>query len=48
MSWEYLQKLFKGTYMTKSYYSDKDKDFCDLKLCQMTMDQFSTKFSHLL
>ena len=41
-----FRKLFKNKYMLEMYYDEK-KEFNELKLGQLTMDEFVTKFVNL-
>lgn len=47
-TWEKFQRYFKEKYITKRFYDEKAKEFHDLRLGQMTMDEFITKFTSLL
>ena len=48
VTWEYFQVKFKSRYLNKCYYDDKAKAFQELKLGQLTIDEFVTKFTNLL
>lgn len=48
VDWEEFQRLFKGKYLNECYFDDRAKEFHDLKLGQMAMDEMETKFTHLL
>ena len=48
ITWELFQQYFKNKYLTERFYDDKAKEFHDLKLGQMTIDDFVTKFTSLL
>ena len=43
-----FKKLFKKQYLSKSYYERKTRDFYELKLEQMTMEDLINKFLDLL
>ena len=43
ITWELFQQYFRDKYLTKSFYDDKAKEFHDLRLGQMTMDDYVTK-----
>jgi hypothetical protein len=44
LNWKIFKKYFKQKYLTKRYYDEKSKEFHDLKLGQMTIEDFVTKF----
>jgi len=48
ITWDKFQKFFKEKYLTERFYDEKAKEFHDLCLGQMTMDEFITKFTSLL
>ena len=48
VTWESFQQYFKDKYLTKHFYDEKWKEFYDLKLGAMTMDEYFTKFTSLL
>ena len=37
LEWREFKKLFKKQYISESYYGRNKKEFCELKLNQMTM-----------
>jgi len=43
-----FKEYFKVKYLTKRFYDEKAKEFHDLQLGQMSMDEFITKFTSLL
>eukprot|EP00253_Pinus_taeda_P030673 PITA_30673 len=45
---EKFQIYFKEKYLTERFYDEKSKEFHDLRLGKLTMDEFITKFSSLL
>ena len=48
VTWDAFQHYFKEKYLTEQFYDEKSKEFHDLKLGQMTMDEYITKFTSLL
>lgn len=48
VSWEEFQKQFKNEYLSKQYYNDRAKEFHELRLGQLSMDEFVAKFMSLL
>jgi len=48
ITWEKFYKFFKEKYLTERFYDEKENEFHDLHLGQMTMDEFTTKFTSLL
>lgn len=44
MSWKLFKKYFSQNYFIEIYYDEKDKEFNDLKLGQLSMDEFIKKF----
>ena len=48
VTWEYFQVNFKNRYLNKCYYDDKSKEFHELRLGRLTIDEFVTKFTNLL
>jgi hypothetical protein len=48
MEWSDFKKYFKKQYLSESYYERKTKDFFDLRLSQMTMEDLINKFLELL
>lgn len=47
-SWEEFQMQFKSRYLNEQYYDDIEKDFHEIILGQLTMDEFVAKFINLL
>jgi len=45
---ENFQRYFKEKYLTKRFYDEKAKEFHDLRLGKMSMDEFITEFTSLL
>jgi hypothetical protein len=48
MEWSDFKKYFKKQYLSESYYERKTKEFYELRLGQMTMDDLINKFLELL
>ena len=48
MEWLDFKKYFKKQYLSESYYERKTKEFYELWLGQMTMDDLTNKFLELL
>ena len=48
LEWPEFKKLFKKQYLSKSYYERNTKEFYELKLGQMTMEDLINKFLDLL
>ena len=48
ITWELFQQYFKDKYLTEIFYDEKDKEFHDISLGKMTMDDYVTKFTSLL
>jgi hypothetical protein len=47
LSWGKFEKYFKNKYLSERYYDDKTKDFYDLKLGKLTIDEYINKFLEL-
>jgi hypothetical protein len=48
LTWKIFKKYFKQKYLTERYYDEKDKEFHDLKLGKMMIEDFVTKFVNLM
>ena len=48
VTWEDFQVKFKNCYLNEPYNDDKAKEFHELRLGQLTIDEFVTKFTNLL
>jgi hypothetical protein len=48
MEWLDFKKYFKKQYLFESYYERKTKEFYELRLSQMAMDDLINKFLELL
>ena len=46
--WKQIKKYFKKRYFSYMYYDGKIKEFHELKLGQMTMEEYANKFLELL
>ena len=48
ITWEVFQTKFKSRYLNERYYDEKSKEFHELRLGQLTIDEFVTKFTNLI
>ena len=48
VTWRELKKYFENKYLTKRYYDKKMKEFFELKLGSMTIDEYERNFLELL
>ena len=48
VTWDKFQQYFKEKYWTECFYDEKAREFHDLRLGQLTMDNYITKFTSLL
>jgi hypothetical protein len=48
LSWKQFDKYFKKKYLSEKYFNGKTKKFCELKLGQLTMDEYVNKFLVLI
>jgi hypothetical protein len=48
VTWREFKKYFEKKYLTKRYYDKKMKDFFELKLGSMTIDEYERRFLELL
>ena len=46
--WKQFKKYFKRKYLSDRYYDDKIKEFHELNLGQLTMEEYANKFLELL
>ena len=46
--WKQFKKYFKQKYLSNRYYNDKIKEFHEMKLGQLTMEEYANKFLELL
>lgn len=47
MTWNFFENHFKKKYLNVRYYGEKEKEFNDLKLGKMIIEEFVTKFASL-
>jgi hypothetical protein len=47
LSWNKFEKYFKKKYLSERYYDEKTKEFYELKLGQLTIDEYINKFLEL-
>jgi hypothetical protein len=48
ITWKEFKKYFKKKYLTKRYYDIKMKEFFELKLGSMSIDEYKQRFLELL
>jgi hypothetical protein len=48
ITWREFKRYFKKKYLTKRYYDRKKKEFFELKLGNMTIDEYERRFLELL
>jgi hypothetical protein len=48
VTWKEFKKHFENKYLTKRYYDKKMKEFFELKLGSMTIDEYERRFLDLL
>jgi hypothetical protein len=48
ITWRELKKYFENKYLNKRYYDKKMKEFFELKLGSMTIDEYERRFLELL
>ena len=48
VTWEDLQVKFKNLYLNEIYHDDRAKEFHELRLGHISIDEFVTKFTNLL
>ena len=46
--WKQFKKYFKEKYLSNRYYDGKIKEFHEMKLGQMTMEEYANKFLDIL
>ena len=44
LSWKQFEKYFKKKYLSENYFDGKTKEFYELKLGQLTIDEYINKF----
>jgi hypothetical protein len=48
LSWEWFEKYFRKKYLSEKYFDEKTKEFYELKLGQLTIEEYVKKFLDLL
>jgi hypothetical protein len=48
LSWEKFEKYFRKNYLSEKYFDEKTKEFYELKLWQLTIEEYVNKFLDLL
>jgi hypothetical protein len=48
LSWKQIEKYIKKNYLSEKYFDGKTKEFYELKLGQLTIDEYITKFLQLI
>jgi hypothetical protein len=48
LSWEKFEKHFQKKYLSEKYFDKKTKEFYELKLGQLTIEEYVNKFLYLL
>jgi hypothetical protein len=48
LSWKQFEKYFKKKYLSETYYDENTKEFYEIKLGQLTMDEYSNTFLELI
>jgi hypothetical protein len=48
LSWERFEKYFLKKYLSEKYFDEKTKEFYELKLGQLTIEEYVNKFLDLL
>ena len=48
LSWERFEKYFRKKYLSEKYFDEKTKEFYELKLGQLTIDDYINKFLELM
>jgi hypothetical protein len=48
LSWKWFEKYFRKKYLSERYFDEKAKEFYELKLGQLTMEEYVNKFLDLL
>ena len=46
--WKQFKKYFKQKYLSNRYYADNIKEFHEMRLGQLTMEEYANKFLELL
>jgi hypothetical protein len=48
LSWKQFEKYFKNKYLSEKYFDGKTKELYELKLGQLTIDEYVNKFLKLM
>ena len=48
LSWKNFDKYFNKKYLSETYFDGKNKEFYELKLGQLTIDEYINKFLKLM
>ena len=48
LSWKQFEKYFRKKYLSERYFDEKAKEFYELKLGHLTMEEYVKKFLNLL
>jgi hypothetical protein len=48
LSWKQFEKYFKKKYLSENYFDGKTKEFYELKLGQLTIDEYINKFLEMM
>jgi hypothetical protein len=48
LSWKQFEKYFKKKYLSEKYFDGKTKEFYELKLGQLTIDEYINKFLEMI
>ena len=48
LSWKQFEKFFKKKYLLETYFDGKTKELYELKLGQLTIDEYINKFLELM
>jgi hypothetical protein len=48
LSWKQFEKYFRKKYFSKKYFNEKTKEFYELKLGQLTIEEYVNKFLDFL
>jgi len=48
LSWKQFEKYFRKKYLSKKYFDEKTKEFYELKLGKLTIEEYVSRFLQLL
>jgi hypothetical protein len=48
LSWKQFDKYFKKKYLSKKYFDGKTKEYHDLKMGKLTIDEYINKFLEMM